>query len=310
MISKRLMIGSLSAVAICFVVTVAATAISHTPAAGGHATPMKSRVSCFNYTGCTGYIDDLVVNDNLYSGFLNVGDEYLYSDHMTVGSTYLDSSSISTGTLSVGSDTSITSTTVSTDNLEANEVDADIKNFRIDDPLDPANKYLFHSSVESPDMKDMYDGVVTLDASGTAWISLPKWFSSLNGDFRYQLTPIGGAASLYVAQEISDERFEIAGGKAQQRVSWQVTGIRHDPSALRHRAALERDKKPSERGRYVDPVAYGQPEAASVFATPPRPASHLKPTQAPSSTANPMTIVPNAGGTIPPRAPGRSGGGV
>jgi hypothetical protein len=35
--------------------------------------------------------------------------------------------------------------------------------FKIDHPLDPANKYLYHSFVESPDMKNIYDGVATLD---------------------------------------------------------------------------------------------------------------------------------------------------
>ena len=35
--------------------------------------------------------------------------------------------------------------------------------FKIDHPLDPANKYLCHSFVESPDMKNVYDGVVALD---------------------------------------------------------------------------------------------------------------------------------------------------
>src|SRR5262249_12078650 len=60
--------------------------------------------------------------------------------------------------------------------------------FKIDHPLDPANKYLYHSFVESPDMKNVYDGVVTTDASGLATITLPNWFDALNRDFRYQLT--------------------------------------------------------------------------------------------------------------------------
>jgi hypothetical protein len=38
--------------------------------------------------------------------------------------------------------------------------------FKIDHPLDPANKYLSHSFVESPDMKNVYDGVVVLDNMG------------------------------------------------------------------------------------------------------------------------------------------------
>ena len=42
--------------------------------------------------------------------------------------------------------------------------------FKIDHPIDPTNKYLCHSFVESPDMKNIYDGVVTLDDKGEAEI--------------------------------------------------------------------------------------------------------------------------------------------
>ena len=42
--------------------------------------------------------------------------------------------------------------------------------FKIDHPLDPAGKYLYHSFVESPDMMNIYNGVVTLDAKGQAWM--------------------------------------------------------------------------------------------------------------------------------------------
>ena len=37
--------------------------------------------------------------------------------------------------------------------------------FKIDDPIDPANKYLSHSFVESPDMMNIYNGNITTDAS-------------------------------------------------------------------------------------------------------------------------------------------------
>ena len=90
--------------------------------------------------------------------------------------------------------------------------------FKIDHPLDPANKYLHHSFVESPDMKNVYDGVVVLDSKGEAEIELPEWFGVLNKDFRYQLTAIRAPGpNLYIAEEISDttknnSRFKIAGG--------------------------------------------------------------------------------------------------
>ena len=85
--------------------------------------------------------------------------------------------------------------------------------FKIDHPLDPANKYLSHSFVESPDMKNIYDGVATLNASGEAVVELPEWFEALNKDFRYQLTAVGAPGpNLHIAKKISGNRFTIAGG--------------------------------------------------------------------------------------------------
>jgi|GEM_PF-6692510 hypothetical protein len=84
--------------------------------------------------------------------------------------------------------------------------------FKIDHPLDPENKYLSHSVVESSDMKDIYDGVTSLDENGEAEIKLPDWFEALNKDFRYQLTCIGGSAPVYVSREVRNNSFSISGG--------------------------------------------------------------------------------------------------
>jgi hypothetical protein len=143
-------------------------------------------------------------------------------------------------------------------------VSAGSKQFKIDDPLDPTNKYLYHTSVESPDMKNIYDGVVTLDANGTAIVDLPAYFQALNQDFRYQLTCIGGFAPIYVDKEIQNNRFSIAGGKPGMKVSWQVTGIRHDPYAQQNRSPVEQEKPAAQRGTYLYPSAYGQPETLGV----------------------------------------------
>ncbi len=117
------------------------------------------------------------------------------------------------------------------------------RSFRIDHPLDPANMYLYHSSVESPDMMNVYNGNVLLDANGEAWVEMPDWFEALNRDFRYQLTCIGGFAPVYVAEEISGNRFRIAGGEAGMKISWLVTGIRHDAHAEANRTPVEQEKQ-------------------------------------------------------------------
>jgi hypothetical protein len=136
--------------------------------------------------------------------------------------------------------------------------------FKIDHPLDPTNKFLFHSFVESPDMKNIYDGVVTLDASGEAEVFLPEYFEALNKDFRYQLTCIGGFANVYVSKEVSGNRFTIAGGRPNLKVSWQVTGIRKDPYAEKNRVQVEVEKSSDERGKYLYPAAYGAPESMGI----------------------------------------------
>jgi len=47
---------------------------------------------------------------------------------------------------------------------------------QIDDPLNPAHKYLQHSTVVSPDMLDVYNGNVMTDAKGFATVTLPAYF--------------------------------------------------------------------------------------------------------------------------------------
>ncbi|MBK6433118.1 MAG: hypothetical protein IPF85_20750, partial [Anaerolineae bacterium] len=129
--------------------------------------------------------------------------------------------------------------------------------FKIDHPLDPANQYLSHSFVESPDMMNIYNGNVTTDAEGLAVVMLPEWFQALNRDFRYQLTVIGQFAQAIVAQEIKNNRFVIRTDKPQVKVSWQVTGIRQDAYANAHRIPVEEEKPAGELGLYLHPVELG-----------------------------------------------------
>jgi hypothetical protein len=121
--------------------------------------------------------------------------------------------------------------------------------FKIDHPLDPKNKYLYHSFVESPDMMNVYNGNVTTDAQGLATVVLPDWFEALNQDFRYQLTAIGQFAQLIVSKEVQGNQFSIESDKPNVKVSWQVTGIRHDKFANDERIPVEEEKPVTEQGR-------------------------------------------------------------
>jgi hypothetical protein len=142
---------------------------------------------------------------------------------------------------------------------------AGAKDFKIDHPLDPANEYLLHASIESSEMVNLYSGNVVLESNGAATVQLPAWFEAVNGDFRYQLTAIGRSSpGLYVAQEISGNRFQIAGGAPGTKVSWQVVGVRHDAYAQAYPLVVEREKIALERGHYIHPELYGASEERSV----------------------------------------------
>jgi hypothetical protein len=150
--------------------------------------------------------------------------------------------------------------------------------FKIDHPLDPEGKYLYHSFVESPDMKNVYDGVAVLNGAGQAWVELPDWFETLNRDYRYQLTPIGSAApDLHIGNKIAGGRFRIAGGEPGMEVSWQVTGIRQDRVAEANRIQVEVDKRPDQIGLYVHPELYGRPPEDAVSYIPRDPVDQKRP---------------------------------
>jgi len=137
--------------------------------------------------------------------------------------------------------------------------------FKIDHPLDPENKYLSHSFVESPDMLNIYNGNVKLDSNGEAIVELPEWFGTLNKDFRYSLTALGAPGpNLYIAEEVAENHFKIGGGTPGAKVSWTVTGIRQDAWAKAHRIKVEEEKTERERGHFLHPELFNQPEEKSV----------------------------------------------
>jgi hypothetical protein len=126
--------------------------------------------------------------------------------------------------------------------------------FKIDNPIDPRRQFLSHSFVESPDMKNIYDGIVTTDAHGLATVTMPSWFDALNAHFRYQLTVVGRSfARAIVWTELAHRAFTIRTSEPGVKVSWQVTGIREDAYAKAHRIPVVEEKTGSERGHLLTP---------------------------------------------------------
>ncbi len=138
-------------------------------------------------------------------------------------------------------------------------LNAGTKHFKIDHPLDPANKYLVHASVESSEMMNIYTGNVTTDAQGEARVQLPDWFEALNTDFRYQLTVIGQFAQAIVSSEVQNHEFAIRSSVPSVKVSWQITGVRQDAFAKANPLVVEEEKDAQLKGFYMHPELYGAP---------------------------------------------------
>ena len=135
--------------------------------------------------------------------------------------------------------------------------------FKIDHPLDPANKYLYHSFVESPDMMNIYNGNIKTNLNGIAVVKMPKYFKALNKEFRYQLTVIGSFSQAIISKEINNNSFEIKTSNPNTKVSWMVTGVRKDAWANKNRVIPE-VKKTWEKGHYIHPKLYGASEKENI----------------------------------------------
>ena len=97
--------------------------------------------------------------------------------------------------------------------------------FKIDHPLDPANKYLYHSFVESPDMMNVYNGNIVTDDRGRAVVEMPEWFEALNRDFRYQLDDHRSVSAGYSGER--DRESPIHDSDRQTKRESFLAGHRH-----------------------------------------------------------------------------------
>lgn len=201
-----------------------------------------------------------VTNDSYPNGVLINAINTPGGDALRVnGSTSIMGETNITQKLNVAGVSTLRSTNINGDLSVSGTISKGGGSFKIDHPLDPENKYLYHSFVESPDMMNVYNGNITTDANGIAKVKLPDYFESLNTDFRYQLTVIGTFAQAIVSEKVNENQFEIRTDKPNVEVSWQVTGIRNDAYARKFRIPNEVEKKTEEKGTYLYPEAYGLP---------------------------------------------------
>lgn len=157
--------------------------------------------------------------------------------------------------------------------LFAISASAGVKSFLIDHPLDPANKYLRHSSIESDERMNLYRGEVTTDSTGFATVTMPTWFEALNEKIQYQLTVVDDSGSAdfvltKVAQRLKNGKFKIRTSQPNVVVNWMVSGHRHDPTSQYMPLVVEEDKKGTSRGKYLVPEAYGKDASFAIVARP------------------------------------------
>lgn len=135
------------------------------------------------------------------------------------------------------------------------------KSFIIDHPIDPANKYLKHFSIESDEVLLIYRGQAILDENGKAYIELKDYQKAISKNITYSLTPIGSPTIFYVEEEVDEAGlFVIAGDKPGAKVNWTIYAERDDAyfKAYPSKKVIEIEKTEETKGFYIHPVAHGK----------------------------------------------------
>ena len=137
--------------------------------------------------------------------------------------------------------------------------------FVIDHPLDPENRILSHSFVESPERTNIYKGRAKL-VNGDVIIDLPSYFDALNHPEGREiiLTCVNGWSPLYLDGEIKNNRFVVKTtkiGDLNQEFSWVIYGVRNDKYARENPIVVEQEKGVNNgftKGEYLNPKVFGK----------------------------------------------------
>ncbi|MBP7936359.1 MAG: hypothetical protein KA354_17095 [Phycisphaerae bacterium] len=123
-----------------------------------------------------------------------------------------------------------------------------------------------------------YPGRVTngdAPITGSCDLTFTLWDTAGSGSPSTGGNPIGYLGSNAMTFRVNgSERIRIASdgslgvgiSSPNTKVSWQVNGIRQDPWANANRIPADEAKPADERGAYMHPEAYGQPESKGIEA--------------------------------------------
>jgi hypothetical protein len=137
--------------------------------------------------------------------------------------------------------------------------------FLIDHPLDPENKLLRHTCVESPEGLLIYRGTATLGTDGESVVELPSYFGALTDERNasVHLTPHGKPFLTGFEWQPGHRAFTVY-GSPERTVSWMVLAGRDDPVARQHMRPVEEEKGTNgslcDRGKLLYPTEYGYPK--------------------------------------------------
>jgi hypothetical protein len=140
------------------------------------------------------------------------------------------------------------------------------KNFLIDHPLDPENKLLRHTCVESPENLVIYRGKAALDNRGEAVVGLPAYFAALTDESEatVTLTPVGRPFLTGYEWRTAYDSFTVY-GEPRREVSWVVYADRDDPVVREGALPVEIEKatcgKLCAPGKLLRPTTHGYPES-------------------------------------------------
>jgi hypothetical protein len=113
-------------------------------------------------------------------------------------------------------------------------------------------------------MMNIYNGTVTTDANGEAEVTMPDWFRGAQTATSATNSPASAhSPGRWWPKRSAAITFKIKTSLPQVKISWQVTGIRQDAWAQQNRIPVEEVKPAKERGSYLHPTAFGQPEERS-----------------------------------------------
>lgn len=181
-----------------------------------------------------------VAKDTKIGGKLDVDGKTTIDDAFEVkGTSKLDGAVTATSGMSVTGALSITGL------CAAGSFSANAKLFRINHPLDEANKILQHACTESNEHLVQYSGNMRTDADGYAKIEMPNYVPALAKNFRYQLTVVEkvfAQAIVYEPMANGNKYFVIKTDKPGIMISWQVTGQRQDRYVLENPLVVEQHK--------------------------------------------------------------------